>query len=561
MTTRVLGILFIIIIPIIASLFIVNYYSIVKVREEIFASNRDILSVYMEQIDYQLKTAKDFLRSVDPDQSYIRDFQSENISDYYYAANKYSTSLVQSIKNYRDMHGFAVYAATTGKSLYAYNDHFYMGIEEREKVIAYIQKMTLDAPLNTTKWQYVKIDGAYYLIYLYPMQETYFCAWTNADSLMKPMRNWKIAENSALLLLHKNKRWNRTEGAEELLVGSLPPENSVTWLLEESSLQGDFKIIEMIDADHATRPFARILYMATVILAFFFVCIPILLHHLNINIFKPMKRMRRGIRAIYQGDFTYKIQTEETDNIEFLSLIHAFNEMVDQIEKGKIRSYEDALEKNRLDLQFLQVQIEPHFYLNALNTVHAMAQMGDTVLIEQLSKHLSEYMRYLSSVKMDPVTIQEEVAHIQNYLQVLRARLGNEFAIHIQIDPVVQNTYIPPLLIQSLVENSMKYAFNAYHETVIHVSAVQAFKGGREGTLIRVYDNGKGYPKDVLSTLNTEKAALPQNRIGLSNAKRRLMYMFGDCATFTARNRENGGAETEIWIPLPERKADEAPNC
>ena len=97
-----------------------------------------------------------------------------------------------------------------------------------------------------------------------------------------------------------------------------------------------------------------------------------------------------------QGDLSVKIPADESST-EMKHLITSFNNMVGQIGELKIRNYEEKMEYQKLMLDYMSLQIEPHFYLNALNLINTMAQMQDTELIEKMTENLSLYFRYITS--------------------------------------------------------------------------------------------------------------------------------------------------------------------
>lgn len=88
-----------------------------------------------------------------------------------------------------------------------------------------------------------------------------------------------------------------------------------------------------------------------------------------------------------------KIPTDESST-EMKHLIASFNNMVSQIGELKIRNYEEKMEYQKLMLDYMSLQIEPHFYLNALNLINTMAQMQDTELIEKMTENLSVFSLY-----------------------------------------------------------------------------------------------------------------------------------------------------------------------
>ena len=99
----------------------------------------------------------------------------------------------------------------------------------------------------------------------------------------------------------------------------------------------------------------------------------------------------------------------------------------------------------------------------------AMAQMQDTELIEKMTENLSLYFRYITSSRNKKVTIGQELEHIGHYMNIMMIRFGECFQYEEKVDESLYSFLIPPLLIQTMVENSMKYAFDVYGDTRIKV--------------------------------------------------------------------------------------------
>jgi two-component system sensor histidine kinase YesM len=371
--------------------------------------------------------------------------------------------------------------------------------------------------------------------------------------LLEVTSEWKIAKNGTIFIT-TDKNIIMAESGEKAKKVDLAGDVKSYYFSEGrylilgiASEEGNFKIMEALDIRNLTGTYERIFYAAVGILIVFLMLIPVVLRTLNKSIFRPMGKMQTAIAAIDRGELNYQIEPLN-DNEEFQHLTEAFNSMVRQIENLRIETYEDKIEQNRIMMQYLQLQIEPHFYLNALNTISAMAQVGDTDLILKLSKNLSEYMRFITKTKNGSVTIKEELNHIKNYMDIIEIRLGNNFKYSVDIVEGFEWFQIPPLVIQNLVENVMKYAFNVYENTEISIHIHEEIRDGFSGILICVEDNGIGYPEEIIRDFNNDE--VDGTKIGLQNTRKRLNHLYGEQATFRICNRAEGGARAEIWILL-----------
>lgn len=551
---RVITILIVTIIPMIICMFFVSFISYQTIKTQIYSTSYDTLSLYCHQIDDELKSTAANVRNIDYNENYIDMFQSNKKSDNYYAANNYKRIISPIVSMLDYIEGIVVFSNKSGTAVYNYNAKLNITYSNRQKVLDFIKSNMEEIPKADNQWLYYYIGDKYYLIYSYAIRDTYFCAWTAVDNFLKATDNWKIAQKGSIYIITSN---------NTVMVGSSEKDNSIDLTGDISSYYfsgrkyliigiasqvGNFKIMEALNIRHLISTYERFFYITVIILIVFLMMIPVILKNLNHNIFHPIQRMLKAIAAIDKGELNYQIEFS-WENTEFQHLIKAFNSMVRQIENLKIETYEDKIEQNRIMLQYLQLQIEPHFYLNALNTISAMAQVGDTDLIMKLSKNLSDYMRFITKSTNGTVTIKEELEHIQNYMDIIEIRLGNNFTYRVEMERELDVFTIPPLAIQNLVENIMKYAFNIYENTEIIIRIQKKIQMGKHGISILVEDNGKGYSEQIIHSFNKETDE-ESNKIGLQNIRKRLYYLYGNRATFHISNRQEGGARAEIWIQV-----------
>jgi len=132
------------------------------------------------------------------------------------------------------------------------------------------------------------------------------------------------------------------------------------------------------------------------------------------------------------------------------------------------------------------------------------------------------------------VTLTEELRFLDLYLDIMRPRFEELLQVHFDIAPETEEAMVPKLVLQPLVENSIKHAADPTSGTVrIGVRAVRS----NGAVLLAVKDDGAGI------------SATPQNGIGLSNTRQRLEYLYGAEQEFTMQNAEAGGLLVQIKVP------------
>ena len=225
--------------------------------------------------------------------------------------------------------------------------------------------------------------------------------------------------------------------------------------------------------------------------------------------------------------------------------------MVSQIKQLKIDVYEEHINKQKAELQYLQMQIEPHFYLNAFNTIYSMAQMKDFNLIQDMVRCLADYLRYMCRGNYLLVSMEEELMHIKNYLQIQRIRSGDNLICNIDTDQQSMGVHIPPLVLHTFIENIVKHALNLYEPITVLIKAT-VFESEKDRFVkIIIQDSGKGFTDEALKKINNDIDSKESGQnIGIWNVKQRLKLIYGDSASVKAGNSIDSGACVEIILPV-----------
>jgi two-component system, LytTR family, sensor kinase len=166
----------------------------------------------------------------------------------------------------------------------------------------------------------------------------------------------------------------------------------------------------------------------------------------------------------------------------------------------------------KIKLKYLKTQIQPHFFFNTLNNLYALSlEQSDKVpdVIIKLSK-LMEYVLYdIEGTKFVPLI--KELDYIQNYIEIEKLRFENVM-VSINLESDIDNVYVPPLLLISLIENAFKH-------------------GGINNEALKIKINCKITPEnklvfEIINNFAHSQNENSKNGIGLSNTKKRLKLIF-----------------------------------
>lgn len=242
---------------------------------------------------------------------------------------------------------------------------------------------------------------------------------------------------------------------------------------------------------------------------------------------------------------------EESGIVEFAEAGKVLNMLADKINKLKIDIYEEQLEKKKVELDYAQLQIRPHFYINCLNVIYSLAQIGEIEQIQKISLCVSKYLRYIFHKSLEPVNVAEEIGFVKNYLQVIDNVNGVECKLEMEVEEGLEQFPVPPLMIQTFIENSVVHGMNIEELFCVSVRVESWKEEEKDYVKITIADSGKGIPKEVRDQWNqgqfeTEDVCY---HVGVRNAAKRMQMLYGENAKLQFEEREEGGTQVVMLFP------------
>ncbi|PNH88965.1 sensor histidine kinase [Vibrio diazotrophicus] len=169
---------------------------------------------------------------------------------------------------------------------------------------------------------------------------------------------------------------------------------------------------------------------------------------------------------------------------------------------------------SRAEIKLLQAQINPHFLFNALNTISAVIRR-DPTKARELIQHLSQFFRSNLKQNIETVTLRDEIAHVNAYLTIEKARFSDRLDVEIDIDNSLLERNVPTFTLQPLVENAIKHGTsNLLEDGKVRIYSEPVESGYR----VVVEDNAGSYqpPSD------------DHDGLGMQIVAKRLTNKFGD---------------------------------
>lgn len=202
---------------------------------------------------------------------------------------------------------------------------------------------------------------------------------------------------------------------------------------------------------------------------------------------------------------------------------------------GEIKLVKLKEENKIAELKALKAQIEPHFLFNSLNVISAYCRI-DGEKAKELVLNLSNYFRSTLEIEGDFSTLEKEIKLIKAYIAIEQARFSNRLSVKYLIDENLLNTRFPILIMQPIVENSIKHGIlKKINGGMVSISVNDA----KNEVYVEISDNGVGFE-------NAEKSL--STGIGLKNVNNRLKLLYGEKHVLKIESSNNGSC-VSFYIP------------
>lgn len=428
---------------------------------------------------------------------------------------------------------------------------------------AILKRMESDKGLtqNLERWNSFQYKDSSYMLCAYQYNGVWLICYVPARQLTASLKETMKGEDSEVILLsedgeilsgqRKMKEWKVTDKMlqEEKAIYRFPM-TRLQIVREDSNRLGFSIALVMNGYGGLSRIIwiqAAVLFMVLVTLSAFFM----MSIYTKKRIIAPVQKFVKGLQD-YQESGEGHEELSVSDIHELEQINEQFRNFVHQIGALKISIYEEKLERQRLEMDNLKLQLKPHFFLNILSIVHRLLETGQLPDAKKMCLSAIHYLRYLFSAGQDSVYVKEAVEHVNDYLEIMKLRYPGEVETDIYVEEKAGLCMVPPLFIQTLVENAFKYGKQAGCTLEISITVTVETRQEMPYLCINVSDNGKGFPEEYLS-LWEQGGDLDQkngNHIGIANIRARLAYEYKGRAAVRFYNSPLGGAAAEIHIPV-----------
>lgn len=328
-----------------------------------------------------------------------------------------------------------------------------------------------------------------------------------------------------------------------------------SFLVIYNSIPGtSWKLVGQVAVDELMIDTMELSRTLTGVLALVMLCAAGLYFYFSNRLIRPLRKLQALMQVAALGNLSVRFESKVNDEIQDLG--RSFNMMLSRLQTLTRRDLERQEDLQRMELDLLQAQIQPHFVYNTLDTILWQAAIGDNKAVIRTVDALGGFFRISLSKGKGWIPVSEEVKMVENYLIIQKTRYQDILNYSIQIDPALNHFFILKFTLQPLVENAIYHGIKQRRE-----GGTVQIRGWSEGEdmLFSVSDDGLGMTKEIYQNI-TERLRQQQpcrqpsgeNGYGLFNVAGRIKLYYGDAGNLTIESREGMGTTVLVRLKKEE---------
>lgn len=521
--------------------------TLLRYTGDVLAENRQkeighLLNIYETSLEYGLNSTDNNLLSIAQEQKSLEELSNAEEARRYYAA----TDLLDIIKRLRSNNDTVDMLIAIGNYENDVSDaSARLTVKDRDAIIAYMNDRRAERkdgekmPTGTQGWIVVTVGKEQYLLRSYDTQDYSAAACIKADTFL----------DQVLRLEHDTNRILALEDKEGVRIAGEAYEGTKSMEVWRKEI-GKYHLILVCTVEGNTI-YEQIPLLPVAILSIVLLMIGLLAWlywYVRREIFQPIRALMYTIEYIQNGDYRHRVETR-CENREFSVLNAAFNTMLDTIVELRISEYERQLCQKEAEIKYFQMQIKPHFFLNAIATIHSMSFDNRGEEIRAYIAALSDNIRYMFKAGLHTVPIAEELDHLEKYLEMQEILYPGCVFCYIDRPQELMEWQIPQMILHTFLENKYKHTVKVGNILSIYIAVKEIQRQGQKALEVTIEDDGEMFPENVIQKkweINDQNG----HGVGLYNVARTMEIMYGmpDLLKF-----DNISGGTKITICFPEK--------
>lgn len=539
---------------------VISFASIFIVKQQSTRYLQDTANLYIQQINHDFAYINHYMGWTLANDESVKTLDAKDTEyvDFIEASERVHKRFNELQKNYGQGYNFFFYL----KEQDFFQNYAPMSVTYSEFLEIKEQIVSLTDTKNVyetfySNWKPIRVRDTHYIVNIVPYHNRYLICLISADDLIRPLRELNLGEEGYVSLIGPGGEDISGPAAGDVpqapisaaaasLLRFPPSTTTVTKAFSNASFHVQLVI--------QFGMFEKIMIAQLLIMLLFVVLtctLSVVMLYFKKKVLKPIQNFSENLRRIHEDSESLDFRSSEITELEQVN--SQFKHLIEQIKKFKIEMYEQELEKQRIQLNYMKLQINPHFFLNCLTNIYSMAQMQMYKEIEYMSLSTSKYFRYIFQSGDDLVRLGDEIEHVRIYLEIQKHRYQGAFMYRIAgMTDDLSGLKIPPLLLQTFIENAVKYAVSRTQTLLITLDVALQTEEEQTRLRIEISDTGPGFPPDILEPLQNGRPLMQSGgkRIGIMNTLQRLELIYQHRARAFFENREDGGARITLELPL-----------
>jgi len=311
--------------------------------------------------------------------------------------------------------------------------------------------------------------------------------------------------------------------------------------------QTRWRIVTVSNSNEINAALKRLILILLLVLAAIIALSAFFSALISLRLSRPVNQLKSAMLKVEEGNFSSPIQV--SGQKEIASLAHSFNSMIEKVQELMNNLVEEQQDKRKTELRALQNQINPHFLYNTLDSIVWLAEHQRNSDVISTVVSLARFFRISISKGEIFITVDEEIEHVQNYLNIQSIRYVNKFTYSFDIPEDLHSRKVMKLILQPLVENAI---YHGVGDDNGHISI--SARADAACIIFDVSNTGYGISEEKIKEMYAiMQGSAERSSIGIRNVYQRLKLYYGENADIIISSVPDESTTISLLIPdVPE---------
>lgn len=370
-------------------------------------------------------------------------------------------------------------------------------------------------------------------------------AGQDSQTVITDENGWVFLNNNYTFLNNLNRFDLKGQSAN----GNIENEYGKYYISSTGILDNSIQIYSITSLGNQITIFLAILIILLLVFSMMILAVFISSKKMAVKKTRDFYAIIEAFEKVKEGDLNTYVDISSNDELSVIG--ESYNLMLDSLKEQKEKNKEMGRLVAVSQSKQLESQFDPHFLYNTLENIRFMCKL-DSASASKMIFNLATLLRYSVSNTQEEVTVKDDVFYTKSYMSILKYRFNDRFHYSIDLPDAVLKCIIPKLIIQPMIENSIKYGFAGKENLSVKISGYI-----EDGKLVLICtDDGAGMTaedlKDLLHIIKQNTNASAHS--GLYNIHRRVQLRYGD--EYGVQIESELGKGTCVRIILPVRSED-----